>query len=152
VVIYTNKSRKLRYIKLVATDLESLGNDASTTRSLISQLSRTFDLCTNRYFAFTNIYPSGQASTVLPCEKLNGLVAHLFDMLTRQANALYSLSSHLCTMRANNRRFFAHLALSNLFEPDFGSRLNDYEEFLRLARRARNLVGQTDRFFSDAAS
>lgn len=114
---------------------------------VFGDFDRVYYLCANRYFEFISVHPNAHSAGTLPCDKFNGIVAHLFDILTRQSSELSRLIVHLERLDTqHNTRFVSHLARAARFEAEFERQLERHRAFVAEAESARNLVEQTDGF------
>lgn len=119
-----------------------------TPKRVFSELSGMFYLCANRYFSYASSHPNAHSAATLPCEKFDGLTAHLFDIVSRQACSLSRLIGHLADLNTHSRVFIQPVADASRFDAEFSVRMNSYQTFVHSAERARNLLDQTDGFFT----
>lgn len=121
---------------------------------IISQFEHTYYLCVNRYYHYVSSMPatSMAGAKIMPYEKFDGIVATLFEMITRQSKIMAKLVRHLAVMKSYNSHFITHLSTAVKFNADFERQMKSYENFVNLASRARNLLTQFNEFFNTTSA
>lgn len=141
----TNESPEMNFY-LDKIDLNNLDLNGQFTH-----VQSVYYLAVNRFANFKSIAPSF-ASANLPCDKFNGLINHLFDIVKRQMLTLVKFCRQFALFNHNNEHVVNLIADSNQINPNFTQNASNYARLTHLVEHTNSLITQTELFFTSVAS